>query len=225
MWLLLFLVGILSATEPANLEEVDTIIVEAYRDIQVYVADIKIIDATVETNVETVIDKEAAYTFRGQYWRSAKVPAGMNSWQPVELGDRELRVYNDRTIGLVWDNCNYRRQPLLCSVQNDHYFIETVVHVDDNQLVVKSTLYDAQGQIVNSSRRVNDKIVRWIKQQEITIRQEQQQPGLLGGGGQAVSIHKPKEELPLKWEIPHNLTNGLVQQTMLGLWVGVRLKQ
>ena len=225
MWLLLFLVGILSATEPANLEEVDTIIVEAYRDIQVYVADIKIIDATVETNVETVIDKEAAYTFSGQYWRSAKVPAGMNSWQPVELGDRELRVYNDRTIGLVWDNCNYRRQPLLCSVQNNHYFIETVVHVDDNQLVVKSTLYDAQGQIVNSSRRVNDKIVRWIKQQEITIRQEQQQPGLLGGGGQAVSIHKPKEELPLKWEIPHNLTNGLVQQTMLGLWVGVRLKQ
>ena len=136
MWFLLFLVSILFANEPANLEDGDTIIVEAYRDIQVYVADIKIVDQTVETNVEAIIDKKAAYTYSGQYWKTAKVPAGINSWQPIELGDRDLRVYNDRTIGIVWSNCNYRRDPLMCSVQNDHYFVETIVHVDDNQLVV-----------------------------------------------------------------------------------------
>ena len=210
MWTLFC--GLLFAAEPAE------IVVEAYRDIQVYVADIKVINQTSETYVETVIDTKASYTYTGQFWKTAKVPAGVNSWQPIELGDRNLMVYDDRTIDLAWDNCNYRRTPLRCSVQNDHYFVETIIHVDDNQLVVKATIYDSNGQIVNSSRRVDNKIIKWIKQQEVTMIQQQ------GMTGSQTMVNKPKEELPLRWEIPHTLTDGLLRQTMMGLWVGVKLK-
>jgi hypothetical protein len=66
--------------------------------------------------------------------------------------------------------------------------------------------------------------VRWIRQQEITVRQEQQQGGLLGGSGQATTIHKPKEELPLKWEIPHTLTNRMIQQLILGTSASIRVE-
>ena len=223
MWLLFC--SLLMAEEPKeNLVDADgTIIVEAHRDIEVYVGPIRVIDRTVESSIEAVVDPSAAYTYSGTYWRSAKVSEVENVWIPVTLGERDLKVYGSETIDLVWDNCNYRRQPLRCSVKNDHYFVDTTVYVDDNQLVVKSVLYDSDAQIVSRSTRTNDKIVRWIRQQEITVRQEQMQGGLLGGSGSATTIHKPKEELPLKWEIPHNLTDHLLQQTIMGLWIGVKL--
>ncbi len=123
----------------------------------------------------------------------------------------------------AWDNCNYKRDPLACAVQNSHYYVETIVTVDDNQLVTKVTIYDSNAQVFLSASSTNDKIVKWIKQQEITIKQEQQQGGLLGGGGSATTIHKPKEELPLEWEIPHSLTDKMIQQMLLGMFVSVKI--
>jgi hypothetical protein len=211
MWTLFC--GLLLANEPAE------IVVEAYRDIQFYVADIKVVNQTFETYVETAIDTNASFTYSGQYWRNAKVPAGINSWQPVVLGNRDLRLYNDRTIGIVWDNCNYTRTPLECSIKNDHYFLETIIHVDDNQLVIRATIYDSNGQIVNSSSRTDNKIIKWIRQQEVIVIQQQSMMA------SQTTTHMPKEELPLRWEIPHTLTDGLLRQTMMGLWIGVKLEQ
>ena len=45
-----------------------------------------------------------------------------------------------------------------------------------------------------------------------------------GGGGTTTTIHQPKEELPLKWEIPHMLTDKMVRDTVIGLWTGLRLE-
>jgi hypothetical protein len=211
MWTLFC--GLLLANEP------EEIVVEAYRDIQFYVADIKVVNQTFETYVETVIDTNASFTYSGQYWRNAKVPAGVNSWQPVVLGTRDLRLYDDRTIDIVWDNCNYTRTPLACSIKNDHYFLETIIHVDDNQLVIRATIYDSNGQIVNSSSRADNKIIKWIRQQEVAVIQQQSMMA------SQTTTHMPKEEMPLRWEIPHTLTDGLLRQTMMGLWIGVKLEQ
>ena len=72
----------------------DEIVVEAYHDIQVYVAPIVVINKTEDTKVEAVIDEDAAFTYSGVFWRNAKVPKGVNSWQPVTMGDRDLMIYN-----------------------------------------------------------------------------------------------------------------------------------
>ena len=216
LWLL---TSLLFAQEPSM-----TMVVEASSDIEFFVAPIKVHDYTSEdVTIETVIDKDAAFTYLGSYMKNIKVSNGYGGYEPITLNDTSVKIYNERTIQYAWENCNYRRDALGCSVKNSHYFLETIVTVDDNQLVVKATLYDPSAQVVISSSRTDDKIIRWIRQQEITIRQEQQQGGLLGGSGQATTIHKPKEELPLKWEIPHTLTNRMVQQLILGTSASIKI--
>ena len=49
-----------------------------------------------------------------------------------------------------------------------HFFVETVVTVDDNQLTVRMTMYDPQLQVVNSGLSTEEMEVNWIKQQEVT---------------------------------------------------------
>ena len=242
MWFWLFSLFWLASANEGDADS--AIVVEAYRDIQIYVSDIQVIDQTQETDVETVVDESSAFVYTGQFWRNAKVPAGVNSWQPITLGERDVKVYNSETIQYVWDNCNYTREPLRCAVTNDHYYLETIVTVDDNQLVVRSTLYDSDAQVVNSSVRTNDKIIKWIKQQEITVTQQngaqqyqfnRPEPictprGCIGVqtqipnnlAGQNI-YNKPKEEMPLKWEIPHTLTNSIIRQTLMGVWIGAKL--
>jgi len=216
LWLL---TSLLFAQEPQM-----TMVVEASKDIEFFVAPIKVYDYTSEDiTIEAVIDKDSAFTYFGSYIKNIKIDNGRGGYEPASITGHTVKVYNERTIKYVWEDCNYRRDPLTCTVQHSQYYLETIVTVDDNQLVVKATLYDPDAQVVLSSSRTDDKIVRWIRQQEITIRQEQQQGGLLGGSGQATTIHKPKEELPLKWEIPHTLTNKMVQQLILGTAAGLRL--
>lgn len=217
LWLF---ISLLFAQEPSA-----TMVVEASRDIEFYVSPIKIKDYTSENiQIETAIDTDSAFTYLGAYIQNIKVSTGRGGYEPVTLSHPRPKVYNERTVTYVWENCNYKRDPLKCTVQNGQYFLETIVTVDDNQLVVKATLYDPDAQVLLSSSRTDDKIVRWIKQQELTVRQEQQSGGLLGGNGQATTIHKPKEELPLKWEIPHTLTNRMVQQLILGTSVSIKLE-
>lgn len=216
LWLL---TSLLFAQEPQM-----TMVVEASKDIEFFVAPIKVYDYTSEDiTIETVIDKDSAFTYLGSYIKNIKVDNGRGGYEPAIITGHDVKVYNERTIKYAWQDCNYKRDPLGCTVQNSQYYLETIVTVDDNQLVVKATLYDPDAQVVLSSSRTDDKIVRWIRQQEITIRQEQQQGGLLGGSGQATTIHKPKEELPLKWEIPHTLTNRMIQQLILGTSASIKI--
>ncbi|MBC8150959.1 MAG: hypothetical protein H8E97_06700 [Bacteroidetes bacterium] len=217
LWLL---TSLLFAQEPDM-----TMIVEASKDIEFFVAPIKVHDYTSENIIiETVVDKDSAFTYMGSYIRNIKISTGRGGHAPASITGHDVKVYNERTIKYAWENCNYKRDPLECSVKNSHYYLETIVTVDDNQLVVKATLYDPHAQVVLSSSRTDDKIIRWIKQQEITTRQEQQQGGLLGGSGQATTVHKPKEELPLKWEIPHTLTDRMVQQLILGTSASIKIE-
>lgn len=217
MWWLLS--SLLFAEEPSM-----TMVVEASKDIEFYVAPIKVRNYTQETKVEMVIDKDAAFTYAGNYVRNIKVSNGRGGYEPPSITGHKVMVYNDRTIKYAWDDCDYVKDALGCSVQNSHYYLETIVTVDDNQLVVKTTLYDPEAQIVVSSSTTDDKIVRWIRQQEVTVTQQQQGGGLLGGsGGTTTTVHKPKEEMPLKWEIPHSLTDRMIQQLMIGTFVSIRL--
>jgi len=216
-WLL---TSLLFAQEPSM-----TMVVEASKDIEFFVAPIKVHDYTSENiTIETVVDKDSAFTYMGSYIHNIKISTGRGGHAPASITGHDVKVYNERTIKYAWEDCNYKRDPLGCSVKNSHYYLETIVTVDDNQLVAKVTLYDPDAQVVVSSSRTDDKIVRWIKQQEIIVRQEQQQGGLLGGNSQATTIHKPKEEMPLKWEIPHTLTNKMIQQLILGTSASIKLE-
>ncbi len=225
--MLLLLTCLALAEEPEISETPADAVIEvvASKDIEIFVAPIKVKNLSTDQKIEAIIDTDSAFTYTGSYApRNVKTLNARGVYEPLSMLGVEMMVYNERTIGYHWPDCNYRRDPLKCTIANSQYFLETIITVDDNQLVVRSTLYDSYAQVVTSSTRTDDKIVRWIKQQETTVVVNQQNGGMLGGGGTTTTIHQPKEELPLKWEIPHMLTDKMVRDTVIGLWTGLRLE-
>ena len=224
MFNFLLLMSVFLANAPANpepKEPVREIVVEAHKNIEIYVAPPIITNNA--PSVESHINPKAFFKHTSSHWKNAKIKNERGTYEPIGMHVERVYVYDADTIEYAWDNCNYKRDPLKCGTKNDHYVLQPYIDIDENQTVIMIVLYDSYAQVVGSSTHTDDKIIKWIKQQEITIKQEQQQPGLLGGGGQAVTIHKPKEELPLKWEIPQRLLDNHIRQASLKLWVGIRL--
>jgi len=220
-----------------------SIVVEAHRDIEVYVGPIEVIVSTNLENIEAEIDSKAAFAYSSAYSHNAQVKNERGAYEPVLLNYDRIKIYNEDTIVYAWENCNYKIKPLECSIQNNHFYIETTVHVDDNELVVRTMLFDSDAQVIATGVSKNKKIIRFIKQQEI---QQQQtvynrsatsavqrnctgssctasQPTAPSGPMSTVTTSKPKEEMPLKWVIPHRLLDRNIQQAMLLMWCSTRM--
>ena len=128
-----------------------------------------------------------------------------------------MKVYNADTIKYVWADCNYSEDYASCSGENSHYFVETHITVTEEEVVVNMTLFNQEFQPISTSSRSSKKIINWIKQQEVIVTQQQ------GMFGSTTTVHKPKEEMPLKWEIPPRLFSQMIYQASIGLWTGVKL--
>jgi hypothetical protein len=106
-----------------------------------------------------------------------------------------------------------------CAFDNKHFFVETVVTVDDNQLTVRMTMYDPQLQVVNSGLSTAEMEVNWIKQQEVTNIQTTQQDGT-----KTNLTHYGMERMPLKWEIPHHLLEKHIREAAAEMWLGAKIR-
>lgn len=201
-----------STETPKEAEE--TIIVEAHRDIEVYVAPISY--HIHGTDAEFVVPYNMIFNYASNHAKSAKVAVGYNRWEPVTMHGG-VKVYNEETIQYAWDNCRYSRDHRKCANMNEHYFVETYVTVDENELTINMVLFNSDMQVLNSSSVSDLTVIRWIRQQELTVIQQQ---GMMGN---TTIIHKPKEELPLKWAIPPRLLSNSVRQVSKLLWTGVKL--
>ena len=242
---LLFMLGIAFAEEPSM-----TIEVIASTDIEVYVGPIEVVVSTAIENIEAEIDPTQAFAYSSRYWHNAKVKNDRGTYEPVKMHHDRIFVYSKDTIQFAWENCDYKLEPLKCSMQNGHYYLETTVHVDDNELVVRAILYDPYAQIISMGSSNNRKIIKWIKQQEIkqqtTIYPNQApmpqaqvpiqpncQPGVScpttsivtpsGNATAQTTIDKPLEQLPIQWTIDHMLLNKHIQQAMLLMWCSTRM--
>ena len=225
-----------------ELEPDESIVVYGSSDIEVYVGPIEVKVFTNEENIEAVVDDQAAFAYSAQFSHNAKIATGRGSYEPITLNHDKIKVYSEKTIKYAWEDCDYNVDPLACSIYNSHYYIETYVTIDDNELIVKSLMYDADAQVISSGTVRDRKIVKWIKQQEIQQQQtiynnqsnQAAQRNCSGSSCTSVSVSgspmntittsKPKEEMPLKWVIPHRLLDRHIQQAMKLLWVSVRLE-
>ena len=236
---LLFMLGLAVAEEPAM-----TIEVVASTDIEVYVAPIEVVVSTNLENIEAEIDPTQAFAYSSRFWHNAKVKNERGIYEPVKMHHDRIYIYSEDTIQYAWEDCNYKTQPMKCSMQNGHYYLETTVHVDDNELVVRAILFDPQAQVIAMGTSTNRKIISWIKQQEVrqqtTVFPNQGQvpvlpncqagttcppalPILPAGPNSQTTIDQPKEEMPLQWTIPHMLLNKHVHQAMLLMWASTRM--
>ena len=217
MLFLYFLLTFATGQEPEVPETTadETIVVEAHRAFEVYVAPI-VMDIQ-STEVEAVVAKKTIFTYAARYARDAKVRNERDTGYERVTLNNEIKVYDEDTIEYVWDNCNYKREPKKCAYQNNHMLLETIVTVDDHQLVINMILYSSDLTVLGGSVYTSDSKVHWIRQQEITTSQQQ------SFMGSSSTMHKPKEELPLKWLIPANLLDKHISQASALLWSGVRL--
>ncbi len=210
------LVGLLYAGEPTdNIITDETIVVEAHAGFEVYVAPV-VMDIQ-STAVEAVVAKKTIFTYTARYAKSAKVKNKRGSSYEYVTENHKISVYDEDTIEYIWDDCNYKREPKKCSYQNNHMLLETIITVDDHQIVVNMILYNPDLTVAGSSVYTSDSKVSWIRQQEVTVSQQQ---GIMGSSS---TIHKPKEELPLKWLVPANLLDKHIWQASALLWSGIRL--
>tara|TARA_B100001113_G_C21120156_1_gene627059 strand:- start:996 stop:1655 length:660 start_codon:yes stop_codon:yes gene_type:complete len=218
MSLLLFIISMfVYAQEPASEVPDAEIVVEAHKDYEVYVAPVQyhIVDESYSVSSVSIPD-HMVYNYASLHANRAKVQVRYRTWEPVTMHGG-VKVYNKETIKYVWDNCRYNRDYRKCSFQNSHYFVETIVTINKDEVVISMTLFDQDMQALNTSNISDKAIVRWIKQQEIIITQQQSMMG------SSTTIHKPKEELPLEWRIPPQLFTNAIRQASLRLWTGVRL--
>ena len=191
-----------------------TIVVEAHKDLELYVAPV-IMDIQ-SSAVEAVIAKKTVFSYASRYWRQAKYKNKRGIYEPVTM-HTDIKVYDEDTIEYVWEDCNYKRDPKKCSYKNNHMLLETIITVDDHQIVVNMILYSPDLTVLGTSVYTSESRIYWIKQQEIAV---QQQQGMMGS---STTVHKPKEELPLKWLVPTNALDKHIWQASALLWTGVRL--
>tara|TARA_R110001592_G_scaffold188358_3_gene433491 strand:+ start:2944 stop:3675 length:732 start_codon:yes stop_codon:yes gene_type:complete len=223
-----------------------TIIVEAHKDTEVYVAPIKIKNKS--GNIEPVIGDYSVFGYASMHSRNAKVKKGCCSSEPLSIRHEPVKVFSKDTISYVWDNCEYEKDPKGCSYKNNHYLLETYITVSDSQIVVEMFMFDTDLQIISRGSHVSNIKIEWIKQQALESSvtenpglQTQPQPGVNCQGPtcnqvlttipnsrirnpnslNTTNISKPKEEKPIKWEIPPTLLDKNIQQASLGLWLGV----
>jgi len=183
-----------------------------------YVAPIRVYDRTNEKNIEQVIDGEFAFTLSSAFSTSFKVRNSRGTYTPVLMEYEDVRVFNNKTIKYYYD-CDYRLDPMKCAFDNEHFFVETVVTVDDNQLTVRMTMYDPQLQVVNSGLSTEEMEVNWIKQQEVTNVQNTARDG-----SKTEVTHYGLEKHPLKWEIPHHLLEKHIREAATELWLGAKIR-
>ena len=231
---LLFMLGLAVADEPAM-----TIEVVASTDIEVYVAPIEVIVSTDVENIEAEIDPSQAFAYSSRFWHNAKVKNERGIYEPVKLNHDRIYIYSEETIEYAWDNCSYRTKPMKCSMQNGHYYLETTVLVDDNELVVRAILFDPHAQVIAMGTSTDRKIIKLIKQQTTVYPNQGQTPALPNcqdpttcpnpnilipnGPTSQTTMEKPKEEMPLRWTIDHMLLNKHVHQAMLLMWASTRM--
>ena len=239
----------LGVPSDSGLEPNEEIVVVAHADYEVYVAPIVVKNEA--PHIEAVIGDNTVFRFTAMHKHNAKIQChkGHRAYEPIGLNHEGFKVYDQSTIEYAWDDCDYKKDARKCSYQHNHYLLETYVTVDENQLVVEMLLFDPDMQVIATGSRTSNLKVTWIKQQEITtnvnesgIMPNQQvtsgancdlqsgtcpSPGVTQNSGnyrREVQVNKPKEELPIRWEIPHMLLDSHIRQASLGLWTGVKIK-
>ncbi|MDB4337409.1 hypothetical protein OAA09_00160 [bacterium] len=169
----------------------------------VYVAPPTIKNSSSQVNL--TIDDNAVFFMATAHSKNAK--------------EKNLKIFSKDTINYQFgEKCNYTVDAKKCSYQNSHYHQETIITVTDAQIIVDMLLYDPKLQVVARGTKSTTSHIVWIKQQEVTI---QQKTTMMGS---TTTVHKGKEDIPLKWIIPYRFLSRQLYQASLGLWIGADIK-
>ena len=203
----------------AEVPKVDTIPAENAEEtktLTIYVDKPEVVNLASD-KISSDINQKTIVGYVSQYVKNSKAKSGYSTWSPVTQVYDKIRVYDRETIEFFDDECNYKREALQCGVKNNHYTVKTYINITEHEITTKMILYSPEALIINQATATSREIVRWIKQQEVTIVQQQSMMG------NSTTIHIPKEELPLKWQIPPKIWDRHFYKMSLGLFTAVKI--
>jgi len=229
---------VLSSVQAEELPKANAeIIVEAHRNIEIYVAPAILVNNAPEL-YDVNIDDLAIFGYASIHSKLAKVPG---KYGYVNAND-SVMVYNNDTIEYVWPNCNYRLDHKKCSMENGHWWLETKVTVEDKQIVIAMYIYDEYAQIRSTGRVTSDYSISYIQRQKTTTSTSRDRVTISGGtnspncsgascsggsysGPMETGRETTVEDLPpAKIEVKPGLMNKHIHQTSLRAWVGLKIE-
>ena len=228
VWLY-FLINFSKANDPDH-----TMVIEAHKDLELYVAPVTVVNKS--KGIEAFVSDYSAFAYASTHWKNAKIYNGNGGYETITLNHEGFKVYNEDTIKYAWDECDYSKDPKACSYQNNHYLLETFLVVTDQEFLVNMMLYDSDLQVISTGSVSIKKVIKWIKQQAVSS-ETTNFGGSFGGSNcsgntcsrprsnSRTTVSKPKEEMPLKWEMPHRMLDEYVHQASLLLWCSTNIKE
>ena len=219
-----------------------TIVVEAPRDFEVYVAPPNIVNDSI--NIADTIPRDIAFGYAASHYHNMKIDNGTGGYESFNINYKgRFLLYNQDTIGYAWEGCNYRINYKKCSFDNNHWLLETNVTITDEQVVVSMFLYDERLQLLGRSSITNTHQIKYVQRQKVTQSKENsmvsvsQQPsncnkddgscnspgGSYSGPMQTGASTVVEDLPPEKIEIPVRLLEKHFAQASIRLWTGVKV--
>ena len=183
-------------------------------EINIYIEPMKV--SRDGSQIINYISDRIAFTYASQHVAMAQQKS-QYGWEQIEDANN-VNVWDEYTIRFKHKGCDYDVDALGCSVRNRHYYLRTSLELREDEALITQQLFNKNAQVVSTASFSSKKIIIWIKQQEITVIQQQ---GLMGS---RTVTHKPKEELPLMWEIPWRIFSDDFRQLSFRLWSGIKLQ-
>ena len=117
-------------------------------------------------------------------------------------------IYNNNTIGMTSDSCDYNKEPYLCSSKNNHWVLKTDIQITAQKAYITAVLLD-EDLIPYASATVSKKLKR-----EIIPTKQQNSKSIVAGNVQGVNINQEtsKEEKPIILDFPAIIDSTDVSQ-------------
>jgi len=146
------------------------------------------------------------------------------------LIDKNISIYNDLNIGFLYGECDYRRSPLRCSVENNHWMLQPIITLNKDRHTISLLLYDEEGKVMAQSSMSKKRSVKIINQKS-SVSSSLGGQSLCNTGGckglrprfappQANGLLEKTE--PIKLEQKPTLTGFEIQQAVMSLCLSVK---
>lgn len=154
--------SILFSGEPAVDQDM---LVTASKNLMVFVPPIEILEGA-EESLQASKDSVISLSENAKFFAKRKTLYGFEDFS------EEIDIISSDMIKIMFDGCNYYGKPLKCSMQNDHWYLKSVISKNETSTSLTIFIYDESGKIVASHTRSKERETRYYfddqgKRQEV----------------------------------------------------------
>ena len=140
-------------------------LVTASRGLIVFVPPLEILEGA-EESLQASEDSVVSLSENAKFFAKRKAMYGFEDFA------EEIDIISKDVIRLMYDGCNYYGKPLKCSMENDHWYLKSVVSKNETSASLTVFIYDESGKVVAAHTRSKQRETRYYfddegKKQEV----------------------------------------------------------